>query len=320
MNSRLRLTEVLPVAALALAGACAMAQTTAKPSPYEGVSQPPVSDTIRATEAAPALPTLPAPAAESPAAMSPASPQPAPATPRPAPARAENPDYGIVEAPAATAYGASAQAPALRNRAADPDAEIVTSVPGGNQLLSGTPIHARLEQQISSRENGIGTLFTALVTGDVTQNGRVIIPTGSTVHGRVTHADYGHRIAGAASLRLLANEIILPDGTRYSIHAVPSQTSRGSNTKVNGEGTVLSKDHSKRVVAEYGVGAGSGALIGAKLAGPTGAIVGAGIGLGVVTAHTLLKNHAAVLPAGSEITFGLTQPMLLTPTTTTARF
>ena len=52
----------------------------------------------------------------------------------------------------------------------------------------------------------------------------------------------------------------------------------------------------------------------------TASIVGAGIGVGLVTAHTLLKNHAAVLPAGSNITFGLTQPMMLTPVSTTARF
>jgi len=304
---------MLSGATLALASACAVAQTTAKPSPYEGVSQPPVTDTIRATESEPAVLLAPP-------AATPVIPQAAPAAVTPAPAKVANPDYGIVEAPAGTASGAPVQAPALQGRTNNPDGDIVTGLPAGNQLLSGTPIHARLDQQISSRENGIGTLFSAQVTSDVTQNGRVIVPTGSIVHGRVTHADYGHRISGAASLRLLANEIVLPDGTRYSIRAVPSQTSRGSNTKVNGEGTVLSKDHPKRVAVEYGVGAGSGALLGAKLAGPTGAIVGAGIGLGVVTAHTLLKNSAAVLPAGSEITFGLTQPMLLTPITSTAHF
>jgi hypothetical protein len=307
MNTRL----ILSGATLALASAIATAQTTAKPTPYEGVSQPPAADTIRATEAAPV--TAPAPAAEI-AVPAPA----APAAVRPAPAPAGNPDYGIVEGPAPVAEGAPAQAPALLGRTDDPDAGIVTAAPAGNELLAGTPIRARLEQQISSRENGAGTAFTAQVSGDVTQNGRVIIPSGSTIHGRVTHADYGHRISGPASLRLLANEIVLPDGSRYSIRAVPSQTSRSSNTKVNAEGTVQSKDHAKRTAVEYGVGAGSGALVGAEIAGPPGAIVGAGVGVGLVTAHTLLKNNAAVLPSGSEITFGLTQPMALTPITTTA--
>lgn len=319
MKSRL----ILSGATLALAGACAVAQTNAKPSAYEGVSQPPVTDTIRATESTPAAPVTPPAAAQSQEA-GPSLPAQAPAAvASPARTTTENPDYGILDTPAATAAGAPAQSPTLHSRTADPDADIVTGAATNNpnnQLLEGTPIHARLEQQISSSENGVGTLFTAQVINDVMQNGRVIIPTGSVVHGRVTHADYGRRISGGGSLRLLANEIVLPDGTRYSIHAVPSQTAKTSNTKVNGEGTVLSKGHPKRAAAEYGVGAGSGALLGAKLAGPTGAIVGAGIGLGVVTAHVLLKNNAAVLPAGSAITFGLTQPMLLTPVTSTARF
>ena len=58
---------ILAGATLALTGAVAVAQTTAKPSPYEGTSQPPSSDVIRATESpavAPAAPppTLPPPA------------------------------------------------------------------------------------------------------------------------------------------------------------------------------------------------------------------------------------------------------------------
>ncbi len=317
MKSRFTLTGMLSAATLALTAACAMAQSTAKPSPYEGVAQPPATDIIRSTESLPSVPPAPAPVAEP---APPVLPPPAPAV-RPAPA--ENPDYGIVETPVPGASGTDSarapQSPTLHGRPGDPDADIVTSVPTNNQLVEGTPIHARLEQQISSRENGTGTLFTAQVTSDVLQNGRVIIPAGSTVHGRVTHADYGRRIAGAASLRLLANDVTLPDGTRYSIRALVSQTSRSSNTRVNGEGTVQTKEHTKRMVAEYGVGAGAGAILGAKVAGPTGAVVGAGIGLGVVTAHVLLKNDAAVLPAGSAITLGLTQPMILTPVTNTAQ-
>ena len=306
---------ILAGATLALTSAIAVAQTTAKPSPYTGVSQPPATDLINATQqpvVTPAPPELPAPAAVS-AAQQPA----APPTSKPAPA--ENPDYGIVETPVTIAPGAPAQAPNLQSRSSDPDADIVTSVlVPGNELLAGTAIHARMDQQISSRENGAGTLFTAQVTRDVTQNARVIIPSGSVIHGKVMHADYGRRIAGAASLRLLADEIVLPDGTRYTMSAVPSQTSGSSYTKVNSEGTILSKDRPKKIAAEYAIGGGGGAATGAVFGGPTGAAVGAGIGAGAVTAHLLLQEHAAVLPAGSAITFGLMQPMRLTPLTNTA--
>jgi hypothetical protein len=314
---------ILAGATLALMGAVAVAQTTAKPRPYEGTSQPPTSDVIRATDsptvappavttAAPA-PTLPPPAA-APVQQAP------PAATRPAPA--ENPDYGIVETPVTPETGATAQSPALQmrnGRPYNPDSDIVSSVPAPeNALAGGTAIHTRLDHEISSRENGAGSLFTAQVDQDVVQNGRVIIPSGSAVHGRVIHADYGRRIAGHASLRLLADEVVLPDGTRYYMSAVPSMTGRSTGTRVNAEGTILTRDNPKTLAAQYGIAGGAGAATGAVLGGPTGAIVGTGIGVGVITAHFLVNRQVAVLPAGSSLTFGLSKPMQLTPLTSTA--
>jgi hypothetical protein len=310
----MKLRFILAGATLALTGAVAVAQTTAKPSPYEGTSQPPATDVIRATESPAAPPpTLPAPAAVAVQQTPPAATHPAPV---------ENPDYGIVEVPVTTEPGASAQGPSLRGRDGrpyNPDYDIVTSVPTpDNALAEGTAIHTRLDREISSRENGIGTIFTAQVDQDVVQNGRVIIPAGSVVHGRVTHADYGRRIAGHASLRLLADEVVLPDGTRYYLSAIPSMTARSTGTKVNGEGTILTRDNPKMLAAQYGIAGGAGAATGALFGGPTGAIVGTGIGVGVITAHFLINRQVAVLPAGSSLTFGLKQPMRLAPITTTA--
>jgi hypothetical protein len=318
MKSRL----ILAGATLALTGAVAIAQTAAKPTPYEGTSQPPASDVIRATDSqaiAPVAPppTLPAPAA-APMTQAP------PASTRPP--QVQNPDDGIVEVPVTTETGASAQTPSLQtrhnqslSRPYNPDADIVSSVPTpDNALVEGTAIHTRLDHEISSRENGVGTLFTAQVAQDVLQNGRVIIPTGSVVHGRVIHADYGRRITGHASLRLLADEVVLPDGTRYNISAIPSMTARSTGTKVNSEGTIQTRDNPKALAAQYGIAGGAGAATGAVLGGPTGAIVGTGIGVGVITAHLLVNRQSAVLPAGSSLTFGLTQPMQLTPLTSRA--
>lgn len=304
---------ILAGATLALTGAVALAQTTPKPSPYQGVSQPPASDVIRATEAPAVVPPAIAAPAPPPAVMAPPATavKPAPAAP------AENPDYGIVETPVTEDTAAPATAPALQGN--NPDYDIVASVPTpDNALVAGTPIHTQLDRQISSSENGVGTRFSAKVDQDVVQNGRVIIPAGSVVHGRVTHADYGRRITGHASLRLLADEVVLPDGTRYSMSAVPSMTARSTRTKVNAEGTIQTRDNPKTLVAQYGIAGGTGAATGAVFGGPTGAIVGTGIGLGVITAHFLINRQVAVLPAGSSLTFGLTRPMQLTPLASTA--
>ena len=309
---------VLTGATLALTGAFAVAQSTAKPSPYEGTSQPPASDVIRATESPAAAPT----AAPPPAVTVPTLPsRQAPAVQQ-APAPIANPNYGIVEVPVTTETGAPAQQPTLRDkygRPYNPDDDIVNSVPTpDNALAKGTPIHTRLGRDLSSRENGVGTLFTADVDQDVVQNGRVIIPAGSVVHGRVTHADYGRRISGPASLRLLADEVVLPDGTRYNMSAVPSMTGRSTGTRVNSEGTILTRGNPKVLAAQYGIAGGAGALTGAYFGGPTGAIVGTGIGVGVITAHFLINRQAADLPAGSSLTFGLKHAMQLNPLTTNA--
>jgi hypothetical protein len=314
MKSRL----ILAGATLALTGAVAVAQSTAKPSPYEGTSQPPTSDVIHASESPAIAPPAAAPALPPPAA---AAVKQAPSTSTP-PAQAENPDYGIVEVPVTTETGTPAVTPILRTpqtRLYNPDADIVSSVAlPDNALAAGTPIHTRLDHEISSRENGAGTLFTAQVAQDVVQNGRVIIPSGSVVHGRVVHADYGRRISGHASLRLLADEVMLPDGTHYYMSAVPSLTARSTGTKVNAEGTIQTRDNPKALVAQYGIAGGAGAATGAVLGGPVGAVVGTGIGVGVITTHFLVNRQVAVLPAGSSLTFGLTRPMQLTPLTSRA--
>ncbi len=318
-------TLILAGATLALTGAVALAQSTAKPSPYEGTSQPPTSDVIRATDTpatAPVAPTLPAPAAAAVKQAPVATTQ---------PAAIQNPDDGIVEVPVTTGTGGLAQTPNSQTpglqtrhnqsqpRLYNPDADIVSSVSlPDNALAGGTAIHTRLDREISSRENGAGTRFTAQVAQDVVQNGRVIIPTGSVLHGRVTHADYGRRISGHASLRLLADEVVLPDGMRYNLTAVPSMTDRSTGTKVNGEGTIQTRDNPKNLAIQYGAAGGAGAATGAILGGPVGAIVGTSIGVGVITTHFLVNRQSAELPAGSSLTFGLTRPMQITPLTSRA--
>ena len=313
---------ILAGATLALTSAVAVAQTTAKPSPYEGLSQPPASDVIRATESPAAVPPAMVTAAPAPSLPAPAA-APVQQAPSASTAPASNPDYGIVEAPVLENFGVGTQTPALKGRQTgrpfNPDDDMVNSVPTPeNALADGTAIHTRLDREISSSENGAGTIFTAQVAQDVEQNGRVIIPTGSVVHGRVMHADYGRRITGHASLRLLADEVVLPDGTRYYMSAVPSMTARSTGTKVNAEGTIQTRDNAKTLAAQYGIAGGAGAATGAVFGGPTGAIVGTGIGVGVITAHFLVNRQVAVLPAGSSLTFGLTKPMQLTPLTSTA--
>lgn len=262
---------------------------TTKPSPYEGVSQPPANDPIVANDDATANPPAQAPVAKKTAAAS-----------------------------VAASNTAVTSKPVFASRIAptpaDPDAEIVTTVPSRpNELPEGTLLRVRLDQQLSTATTQPGSQFSAHMAANLTKDGRVVVPVGATVVGRVLSVNQGHRFGSAASIRLRPDEIDLPDGTRYFLHAELYDVNPHSGSKTDSEGDVVSQQHGKRTVAEGALASGSGLAAGALIAGVPGALIGAAAGAGIVTAHWLLENHQAVLPKDSEVVFGLTEPMSLVP-------
>ena len=316
MKNKLCITALLSFTALA--GAQTTSQTTqapgatAKPgaygNAYQGVSQPADEQIVASPEN-----NLPANSTIAPAAIP--APPPAPVYQPAAHAAPRKIDpNGIVEVPVTddAAPSRPVDAPVLRSHIYNPDAEIVTSVPESpNTLPEGTPFHVRLVEQLAADSITPGTPFSAQLTRDVVHMGSVVIPAGSYVHGRVTYVSAGRRIGGQSTLRLRPEEVVLPDGTHYHFHGVVTQTA-GSDTKTNSEGEVVAKGHPVRTASEFGMTTGSGAIVGAVVGGPIGAGVGAGIGAGVMTVHWLREKNAAVLPAGSSLTFGLSTPIALT--------
>jgi hypothetical protein len=299
-------TLVLSTTFLSAQSAPADAGQAAKPSPYQGVSTPPANDAITTSEQAPAAPavvTRPAPAA---------APAPAPA---PAQAAPSNPDAGIVETPlppsAPSAKGLDARG--LDSSKDNTDEGIVTYVPApANALPEGTVFRVSMLQDIEAYSTTPNTPFSAKVTLDITRNGKVIVPAGSELHGRVVYATAGNRLHGGSTLHLRADEFVLPDGTRYHVHAQVIDT-QGSDTNAKGEGNIVPSAEVKRNLAILGAGAGGGAIVGAAIGGGVGAIVGSAIGAGAATTHWLLVQRSANLPASSILIFSLTDPMLLNP-------
>ena len=271
-----------------------------KPSPYQGVSQPPTSDAITTTEQAPATPP--------PAAVAP----PPAAAAAPAPAASSNPDAGIIETPlppdAATLHGRNLDASGDNT-----DAGVVTYVPGpANALPAGTVFRVRMLQDVNAGSSTPNMPFKGTVTQDIMRNGKVVVPQGSELRGRVVYATAGNRLNGGSVIHLRPDEFVLPDGTRYHLHAQVIDT-LGSDTKAKGEGNIVANEHGKRTAAEFALGTGSGAIIGAAVGGGVGAVVGTAVGAGVVTAHWLRTNWSANLPADSTVVFSMTDPMFLNP-------
>jgi hypothetical protein len=297
-------TLVLSTTFLSAQSAPADAGQAAKPTPYQGVSTPPANDAITTSEQAPAAPavvTRPAPAA-------------APAPP-PAQAAPSNPDAGIVETPLppAAPSSKSLDARGLDSSKDNTDEGIVTVVPGpSNALPEGTVFRVSMLQEIEAYGTAPNTPFSGKVTQDIMRNGKVIVPAGSELHGRVVFATSASRIHGGSTLHLRADEFVLPDGTRYHVHAQVIDT-QGSDTSVKGEGNIVPSAEVKRNLAILGAGAGGGAIVGAAIGGGVGAIVGSAIGAGAATTHWLLVQRSANLPASSVLIFSLTDPMVLNP-------
>lgn len=283
----------------------------------QGVSSPPPDDTIVTSQDEPATP--PPAAKPSPAVTAPAhATAPVTTSTISAPAASPtNPDYGIVTS--LPSSNASEEAPVasatLEKRTYNPDEDIVGYVPSpGNELAEGTDIRTTLMDSLSTRETNAGATFKAQVTTDVYKNGRVIIPAGSELRGRVVSVTQGHHFGPSATLRLRPDVVILPDGTAYHLYGQVVE-SKAPHTRTDNEGGIQPSSHLKKDAIEYGTGAGAGILVGAHFGGPTGALVGGLVGAGVITVHMLMQHpEMAELPKGSVLTFSLTEPMNLMPT------
>ena len=266
----------------------------------------------------------------------------------PAPAKPAKPSAAVPMAtdPSAIIYGpyvpykapgsdsaANAAAAGVSTGTFDPDANIVTDATAGRRPLSGAPssdidagivthvpwpanavpdgalLKVRLQETISTETTKPGTWFSAELTEPVIGDGRLYIPAGSVLKGRVTWASGGSRISGGAAIHLETRTITLPDGTEYPIHARVIDTNSWQNTKVDSEGTITRREHTKEALATVGLATGGGAAAGAMIGGVPGALIGAGVGAGVSTVVWLKQDRQAVLPKDLGVVFSLTTPM-----------
>lgn len=218
-----------------------------------------------------------------------------------------------------TSYAAADESPAatLKHRDLakfDPDGEIVTSVPvNPHEIAAGTMVHARLKTTIETATTQPGTPFRAEITEPLVKDGRVIVPAGSAVEGHITDVRGGRRFRGPALIHLQAQTIILPDGSRMPIHASVVDTDQFNSTRIDDEGNIIRKDHAKQTLAAMSLTTGGAAAAGGVIAGPAGALVGAGIGAGVSTIWWLKQDRQTEMPADSMVVLALTEPLPIQP-------
>ena len=160
----------------------------------------------------------------------------------------------------------------------------MVSVPAGTELTLA------LDTTLSSETSQAGDSFSATVVEPIVEDGREVIPAGSTIQGRVTEAVPAKRGAGEARLGLSFGALRLASGYR---------------TDIVGSFQEISESKKGRNAAVIGGSAAGGALLGRILGKDTkstviGAIVGGGIGTAVLVGR---ETEQAVLP--SDTPFGI---------------
>jgi hypothetical protein len=240
------------------------------------------------------------------------TPMPTPADAAPAyiapapPPSAENQTYSENAAPLPIVRS-SVPTPVVTN---DVDSGVVTSVPvGPNELAAATVLRTTLAQQISTRETLAGTQFTAVLSNDVGHDGRVLLPAGTVIHGRITQIHGGRRISGAAAIHLQPDTVSLPDGTTYRLDAEVIDLDHFEDSHVNSEGTIVANVHPGTTAAALGLTTTSAVIAGALIGGGVGAVVGLGVGAGVGAIWWLKRDHEQLLPAGTSVVFSLDRPL-----------
>jgi hypothetical protein len=159
-------------------------------------------------------------------------------------------------------------------------------------IPAGQELDVRLGTTLSSKTAKVEQRFEATTVADMTQNGSVLIPAGSTVRGVVSGADPADRIHRAGSLTLSFDEMTVR-GRTYDMRAMATNVFESGGIRDEG--------------VTAGIGAGAGAILGGVLGGLKGAILGAVIGAGGAIVATEGKDIE--LPAGSIIRIRLDSSM-----------
>lgn len=172
----------------------------------------------------------------------------------------------------------------------------------GVRLPANKYFQLRMNEEVSSKTARVGDKFTTTVVDPIYQNGREVVPAGSTVVGRITSVKPAGRKSSAGALGVTFVALKLPGGTRVPIDGSLTQVVSKGSGKIDEEGRLKGGSSTKRSVFFIGGGAAGGAVIGALAGGGKGAGIGAAIGAGTGVAGALFsKGHEAEVKRGTGI-------------------
>ena len=175
-------------------------------------------------------------------------------------------------------------------------------------VATGERIRVRMNETIGSKTARVGDRFTTTVTEPVySPTGVIVIPTGSTVTGRVDSVTPAKKGGDPGSISASFVEVKLPNGTRRAING--SLTDLNTKTaKSDNEGTASGDDRKNDKLIFIGGGGAGGAILGGAIGGGKGALIGAILGAGAgLAGERLTKGEEAEVKSGTEFGVYLNQ-------------
>ncbi len=179
-------------------------------------------------------------------------------------------------------------------------------------LPAKTDIFVRLQRSLNSKTVSPGDKFSTLVEVPVTVDDQIVVPVGSYLLGHVASKETAGYFEGKASLVLVFDSVILPNGVTRQLRA-HVQSAEGYDSNPESEEGELVADGNQ--AEEVAVGAATGAVIGLITAGtaqvfghanPRAFEIGPGIGAaGGALLGLLKKGEEVELSRGTSLTIQL---------------
>jgi type IV secretory pathway VirB10-like protein len=196
-------------------------------------------------------------------------------------------------------------ASAQTSPATKPGTDAVASANNAGELTipAGTKVPVALKHAVSSKGTREGDGVYAETTFPVVANGRVLIPAGTFVQGRVSHIQRGGHIKGRAEVLMHFTTLIYPSGYTVVLPGAVENAPGADKTSVKDEeGTIRSDSQTGQKIGTVASTAGTGAVVGGLSNGGKGALIGAGVGGAVGTAIALLtRGNDVKLDAGTTL-------------------
>jgi hypothetical protein len=170
-------------------------------------------------------------------------------------------------------------------------------------IPAGTKVPVALKHAVSSKGTREGDGVYAETTFPVVANGRVLIPAGTYVQGRISHIQRGGRIKGRAEVLMHFTTLIYPSGYTVLLPgAVENAPGADKSSVKDDEGTIRADSQKGEKIGTVASSAGTGAVVGGLSNGGKGALIGAGVGGAVGTAIALLtRGNDVRLDAGTTL-------------------